>query len=479
MQMKDVAQLGGKAEWFDQLTKAYLAEDMVPKMAYFIHLRGKGLSRAAAVTEVSRRLPMYGTVGSAIKTTRKFAFPWATFPAEAVRITKNNIQDHPLRMIPWLRAPQIVQSVMSGMGFAGDPEEVADTKRQLPFWAQSHTTIVGTGKAIGVAGSGATGGLFGAAAGAILGKTPGAAYAGATAGAALGATLGALGTSEEHGKQMRGAMMDFLPHSTFMMTTNSPDFGGNYAPWQDLPGLLEQLPAEPLAILKPMVSAFTGETPYGEDAGDGTIGGGISKTIAGMIGFMAPPFLQKYGFKMTTPDVPLWGEPTGVTNISRLLIDTGNAVDPMTGRPGSMTNDFWLNNFGIFKSYAATGEQQLANESKAEQHMYKIRKHLAKNLDFHLAAGDDKEIVQILTEIQGSFAEQFQHSPLVAQDKYTRYLKGISDRLGQHPKLRQWSQDDIVDRLGKAGEWSGDARNRAREELLETLRKEYALKGRR
>jgi hypothetical protein len=451
---------------------------MVPKMAYFVHLRQRGLSRAAAVTEVSRRLPMYGTVGSAIKTTRKFAFPWATFPAEAVRITKNNIQDHPLRMIPWLRAPQIVQSVMSGMGFAGDPEEVADTKRQLPFWAQAHTTIVGTGEAIGVAGSGATGGLFGAAAGAILGKTPGAAYAGAAGGAALGGMLGALGTSEEHGKQMRGAMLDFLPHSTFLMTTNSPDFGGNYAPWQDLPGLMEQLPAEPLAILKPMVSAFTGETPYGEPAGDGTIGGGISKTIAGMIGFMAPPFLQKYGFKMTTPDVPLWGEPTGVTNISRLLIDTGNAVDPMTGRPGSMTSDFWLNNFGIFKSYAATGEQQLANESKTEQHMYKIRKHLAKNLDFHLAAGDDKEIVQILTEIQGSFAEQFQHNPLVAQEKYTRYLKGIADRLGQHPKLRQWSQDDIIDRLGKAGEWSGDARNRAREELLETLRKEYKLKGR-
>ena len=479
MGAKKIAQFGDKAKWFDGLTKAYLAEDMVPKMSYFIHLRQKGLSRQAAVTEVARRLPMYGTVGSAIKTSRRFAFPWATFPAEAMRITKNNIQDHPLRMIPWLRAPQIAQATMSGAGFAGSPEEVRESKRQLPFWAQSHTTLLGEGKAIAGVGGTGTGALFGAAGAAILGKRGTAAMylAGAT-GAVIGGITAASLTDEMHAKQMRGAMLDFLPHSTFMMTTNSPEFGTKYMPFQDLAGLMEQMPAEPLAILKPMVSAFTGQTPYGEDAGDGTVAGGIAKTIAGMIGFMAPPIIQKYGFKMTTPDVPLWGDPTGITNVSRAFIDTGNAIDPMTGRPGSMTNDFILNNFGIFKSYAATGEQQLANEAKTEQHMYKVRKHLSKNLDYHLNKGNEREIVQILQEIQGSFSEQFLHSPIVAQEKYTRYLKGISDRLGQHPKLRQWTQEDILMRLDQAGAWSGQERNRAREELLSSLRKEYKLKER-
>jgi hypothetical protein len=161
-----------------------------------------------------------------------------------------------------------------------------------------------------------------------------------------------------------------------------------------------------------------------------------------------------------------------------MLIDTGNAIDPMTGRPGSMTNDFWINNFGVWKSYAATGEQQIANEAKTETHMRDIRKHLAKNLDYHLNRGNEREIVSILTEIQGSFAEQYQHSPLMAQEKYTGYLKLISDRLGQHPKLKHWSQADIVDRLGQAGEWSGRERNRAREELLESLRREYQMKER-
>ena len=476
---KDIVQLGGKAKWFDGLTKAYLAEDMVPKMTYYVSLRNRGLSRAAAVTEVARRLPMYGTVGSAIKTSRRFAFPWATFPAEALRITKNNIQDHPLRMIPWLRAPQIMQATLSGMGLAGSPEEVSETKRQLPFWAQSHTTLVGPGSTIAALGGGGTMGMVGTAAGAILGRSAKAAYAGGAAGATFGAMVGAFMTDKEHAKQMRGAMMDFLPHSTFLLATNSPDFGGNYAPWQDLPGMLEQMPAEPLAILKPMVSAFTGETPYGEDAGDGTLGGGIAKTIAGMLGFMAPPLIQKYGFKMTTPDVPLWGDPTGITNVSRALIDTGNAIDPMTGRPGSMTNDFWLNNFGVFKSYAASGSQQIANEAKTEKHMFDIRKHLSKNLDYHLSKGNEREIVEILTDIQGSFAEQFQHSPLVAQDKYTRYLKGIADRLGQHPKLKHMRKEEMIDRLSQAGEWAGQERNHAREELLSTLRKEHLLKTQR
>lgn len=478
MKAKDLAQVGNKVKWFDGLTKAYLAEDMVPKMTYYIHLRTKGLSRNAAVTEVARRLPMYGTVGSSIKRGRKFAFPWATFPAEALRITKNNLQDHPLRMIPWLRAPQIAQSMFSGMGFAGDPGEVREAKRQLPFWAQSHTTLLGEGSAIAGLGGGATGGLVAGAAGAIIGRNPKAAYAAAAAGALVGGFAMAMSTDEAHAKQMRGAMLDFLPHSTFMMTTNSPDFGGNYAPWRNLQGLQEQLPAEPLAILKPMVSAFTGETAYGEPVGDGTIGGGISKTIAGMLGFMAPPIIQKYGFKLTTPDVQMWGDPTGITNISRLLVDTGSAIDPVTGRPGSMTNDFWLNNAGIFKSYAATGEQQLSNEAVAEQDMYKIRKHLAKNLDFHLNQGNDAEVVEILTEIQGSFSEQYLHSPLIAQDKYTNYLKGISDRLGQHPKLRQWSQQDILSRIEQAGGWAGQERYRARETLLESLRKEYRMKER-
>jgi hypothetical protein len=479
MKVKEYAQIGDRVKWFDGLTRAYLAEDMVPKMAYFMKLRGSGLSRKAAATEVARRLPMYNTVGSAIKKGRRFAFPWATFPAEAMRITKNNIQDHPLRMIPWLRAPQIMQSVFSGMGYAPETrEEVDETKSQLPFWAQGHTTVVGEGGMIGTLGAGGTGGLMGAAAGAAIGKSGGAAAVGAAIGGGISAVLSSIMTDEAHASEMRGAMMDWLPHSTFLQATTSEEFYGDILPAKDIQGLMEQMPAEPLAILKPMIEAFTGKTSYGADVESASAGEGLAKMTAGMLGFLAPPLLQKYGFRLTTPEVPLWGDPTGITNIQRLLVDTGNAIDPITGRPGSMTHDFLMNNAGMFKSYAATGEQQLANEQVTEKHMDKVRKHLTKNLDYHLDMQEDDEVVDILTRIQGSFAEQYGHDPRVAQNKYTEWLVRHSQQLGRHPKLRGWSDEEIVNRLRLAGRLGADARSRARNTLIQALRDEQAVRRR-
>ena len=478
MKVKNIAQLGGKAPWFDKLTKAYLAEDMVPKMSYYMHLRGKGFSKAAAATEVARRLPMYNTVGAAIKQGRRFAFPWATFPAEAIRITKNNIMDHPLRMIPWLRAPQLMQAAMGATGLGPETrQEAQEAMRQLPFWAQSSTTIVGEGGAISTGGGAATGGLLGAAAGAIAGKSPAAVLAGAGAGALFGGTLAALTTDEEHEKQLRGAMLDFLPYSSFSLTTNSVDFGGDLLPFKDVKGAIEQSPAEPLAILKPLIAIASGETPYGEQVGDGTVAGGVNKAIAGMLGFVAPPLLQKYGFKLTTPDVPLWGEPGSVFNVSRALVDTGNAIDPMTGLPGSFGHDFLLNNFGVWKSYATSAEQQLANEGLADKNLTQVRNYLSKNLAYNLENGNDAEVVSTLSEVQATYANQYVHDPRLAQEKYTEWLTRYTKQLGRHPKLRGWTEDEIQARLIEVGKMAGGFRSQARQQMLEALRREMLMRS--
>jgi hypothetical protein len=381
-------------------------------------------------------------------------------------------------MIPWLKAPQLMQSIFSGMGYAEDPRGVAEAKKGLPVWAQSPTTVVTEGGAGAVIGGGMTGAIIGGAIGAAATRSAGGAYAGMTAGAVLAAMTTALTTSEEHGKEMRGAMLDFLPHSTFMMTTNSVDFGGEYLPFKDMRGMIEQAPAEPLAILKPLVSAFSGETPFGAPVGSGTVGSGLAKTFAGMIGFLAPPLIQKYGLKLTTPDVPLWGDPTGITNVSRFLTDTGQAIDPMTGRPGSMSQDFLLNNFGAWKSYASTGEQQLANEAMANRNMEQIRNNLTKNLKYHLENQNERDVVRILSNVQATFANQFVYDPLLAQNKYTLWLERHAKTIGRHPKLRGWSQEELIARLQEAGDLAGYSRSSARNKLLDVLRNEIALKGR-
>jgi len=481
---RKIAQIGDRVKWWEGMTRAYLEQDMLPKMAYYLSLRADGLSKLAAATEVARRLPMYNTVGSTVKFGRKFWVPWATFPAEAARITKNNIQDYPLRMMPWLRAPQIMQTIASGMGIApNNAAEVEATTKQLPWWAQKNTTVIAKGSAIAKTGGAAGGALAGAFIGGQRGPT------GAVVGAALGATAGgiamALATDEQDEKELRGALMDWIPHSTLGLASTSRDWAGEGAlPWQTFQGSLEQLPAEPLAILKPIIDVVSGKDAFGNPVGDGTFFGGVAKSIAGAIGLAAPPIIQKYGFKMSTPDVPASIDPFGITNISRLKVEGGKllpfvdpAVDPMTGLVGSLSNDFFLNNFGAFKAYRANAEQQLANETITERNMGEVRNYLTKNLAFHLENGNDEEVVGLLNEVMSTFAKQYANDPRTAQAKYTKWLENHVTQIGRHPRLRGWSEEEIVKRMNQAGYAAGEARSAARNQVFEALRQELLIRN--
>jgi hypothetical protein len=258
-----------------------------------------------------------------------------------------------------------------------------------------------------------------------------------------------------------------------MLSNTSTDFGGDVVPWKDAKGFLEQMPAEPLAILKPLIHIWSGEDAYGNPIQ----GNGLTKGIAGMIGFMAPPIIQKYGFKLTTPDVPVLGKAGGwdPTNIARLGIDVGAAIDPMTGFPGSFSHDFLINNFGTWKSYAATGERQLVNEQMTEKHLGEVRNYLTKNLGYHLENGNEKETVEILSEIQSTFSNQYSDDPRRASTEWTEWLTRQHKTIGKHPMLRNWTQDEIINRIRQVGSASGDIRHQARETMLKTLRDEYRM----
>jgi hypothetical protein len=476
---------GDRVKWWEGMTRAYLEEDMLPKMAYYLSLRADGFSKVGAATEVARRLPMYNTVGSTIKKGRKFWMPWATFPAEAARITKNNIQDYPLRMMPWLRAPQILQATASGMGIAPDTREgVEEAEKMLPWWAQKSTTVVAEGGAVAKIGGATTGAVAGAWAGGLMGGAKGVVM-GAAGGAVVGGVAAAMATDEEHEKHLRGSLMDWLPHSTTFLATTSKDWAGEgIIPARTFQGMIEQMPAEPLAILKPMLDAMNGEDAFGNPVGDGTAFNGTMKALAGTIGLLAPPIVQKYGFQTRLPDVPVPIDPLGITNIARLKVEGGSiipfmdpAMDPMTGMVGSLGHDFFLNNFGTFKSYMATAETQLANETITERHMGDVRNKLTKNLTFHLENGNDKEVVGLLSEVQSTFSKQFAADPRQAQMKYTEWLERRKTQIGRHPRLRNWSEEELTARLRQAGHAAGEARSEARNHMLQALRDEMKVRG--
>jgi hypothetical protein len=480
---KQIMQLGDKEgfRWFDKMTQTYLAEDMIPKMSYFLSLRGQGLSKEAAILEVGRRLPMYQTVGSAIKQGRKVMFPWATFPAEALRITKNNMMDNPLRMLPWLQLPGIMQSTMYSAGLSPGADEVEQKKRQLPMWAQRQSTVMAQGGATSAMGGGLTGAIAGGAAGARLGGG-----AGGLAGIGLGAAAGAAGahflTDKEQSDRLRGIVVDWLPHSALHLTSVSPDFGGEIIPFKDFQGFVEQMPVQPLPIMKSFVDVVSGRTAWGQDVGAEDAGDSFGKALSGFMGFLAPPFIQKYGLKTTTPDISyskhLLGThvPGDITNVSRALVDSGQMFDPITGKPGSFTHDFVLKNFGALKSWATDPATALTNESNTERHLQQVRSYASKNLAFFLENGIDDESARVLTLVQSTFSQQHTDSPRKAQEKYTEWLKSRVDQIGRHPRLKGWSKEEMEERLTAVSNFSSGMRGQARDQMMQMLHNQLTMR---
>jgi hypothetical protein len=225
----------------------YMAEDAAFKLHYFMKLRSEGLSRAGAAMEVGRSLPIYHTVGKTPASWRKYWLPWLSFQVEAVRIMKNNLVDHPLRMGMWMHAMDGMQAMM--YPFLGmSAEEIKQEKEMLPMWAQ---------KPMG----------------------------------------GVLLPGQDKNNDMRTMILDWLPEASFMPPTVAKD-----AP------LMQKLPmgaSQPMPILMGMVHAIKGEDPWGRELPTDSPAGKIRNTALNLGGFLAPPLLQKYAMSTHTP-TPTW-----------------------------------------------------------------------------------------------------------------------------------------------------------------------------
>ncbi|MHA2065430.1 MAG: hypothetical protein ACXABY_13725, partial [Candidatus Thorarchaeota archaeon] len=229
----------------EAVSDLYMAEDGAAKLAYYLHLRKGGLSSEAAVMEVARRLPMYHSVGAFVADKRKVLLPWLSFPAEAMRITKNNLMDYPLRTASWFHASKALQALIyPTLGMSA--EGIEDVKSNLPVWAQKPT-------------------------GSIV--TP----------------------VRDANNDLRAAMVDFLPHAAFLPQTIAPE-----AP------LIQKLPLglnSPVPIVMGMVNAVTGKDSWGNDIPTNSMGQAVRNGVVNTLGFMAPPIVQKYLMSTTSPDL--------------------------------------------------------------------------------------------------------------------------------------------------------------------------------
>lgn len=482
----------------DKAQKNYLAADIVPKLAMFTKLHAEGMTVQSAVTEVARRMPMYGVVGRYIAGSRSVALPWVTFPAEMVRIFKNNIIDNPIRVLPWLVLPGAVQSLLSGMGMAPTtPDAVEFAKRQLPFWAQTPGNVVTEGQDAAAMTAAGQGGLFGFLAGSRIGGGVGAAV-GAAAGAAIPLALQAINNNftdqEEANKQLRGAVLNWLPYTSFLPKTRSVDYEVN-----TISDAWGQLPAEPFAIVRALLEPVFGQTEFGEIKAP-TFSAKVAKSFTNLLGFISPPWFQKYGFHSPTPDLgvmdlmvgkdardPNFAKATGasinnffpnVTNLRRLVVDTGMYNDSVTGRPGSPVFDFVLNTSGLWKSYEARGEILEANRMRVEQQAFgELRSYYAKQLTFYAENQEDQGIHHSIQAVFDSYNAEYMGDPMIANEKFGEWLKSQAGALGRHPALRGMSDEELTSQIEKSVKFASKMRGSSYDAWRASLAKERQVRA--
>ena len=404
----------------DRLADLYMAEDGMAKMAYFLHLRQRGLSRAASLNEVGRRLPMYNSVGEVPGMLRSSVLPWITFPIEASRIMKNNLVDHPLKTAMILQIPEMMQVAAYGAGRAGwgeamSAQEIEERKTQLPAWAHRPASFM----------------------------TP---------------------WRDKNG-DFRAAMLDWLPYSSAMPSTIHKD-----AP------AIKKLPFgldEPIPILGAAYMALTGKDAWGREIPSASLPGKITSMMLNLTGMIAPPLMQKYFFNPTDPKFGY-----------SVLQDTGNAINPYTMKEGDPVLDLFMNRVIGFKSYASSPEQQLANESFKLRDLRSLRGRYTREWAALLKSGDTDTAARRLRDIHATFVQESgdpalaqqkfsawltrhwrdvgKHPQLrgISKEELESRMSGITQAAGQQrTRTQRELYEAYAKELGRRGRTSGGGRN--------------------
>lgn len=398
----------------EKMSEMYMAEDSAMKLAYFLHLRTEGLNPLAAANEVAKRMPMYGTVGSAIKRGRKVLFPWASFPTEATRILKNNMLDHPFRTASWMHAPNLVQAGMAQgpKAFGGQGmsyEEVEARKTQNPMYAQKLTSVV----------------------------TP----------------------FRDKNQDVRTMLMDFLPHSSLLPPSVA-----------ETADIREKLPfglGNPAPIVTGFVDALMGKGSFGEDIATdpNNPAAGIYSVITSTVGLLMPPLVQKYALNPSLPN-----------QVYRGPVDLGLYKNPSTGKTGDWLFDAVLNNFAV-KNYAGSAETEIANERFGGREMQNYRGRLGKEFNAWTSNGMWDKASDTLRDVAQTFQNETPENPGLAHQNYIDWLKLHAREVLKHPSMRGVSKEQFLNQLAKVGDSVAPVLDQATSDYREALIQGYRQAG--
>jgi hypothetical protein len=408
----------------------YNVGDSAPKLAYYMKLRANGFTSSSAAQEVARALPIYrgiaegprvpvlGRIGPG--SLRKFMFPWISFPAETMRIMKNNLMDNPMRVLPWLKSVNIMQAMMYGAGQVGlgTPftfEDHLGLRRQLPIHAQRPTAVT----------------------------TP----------------------FTDRNDDLRSMMMDWLPWSTVLPGTLAEE-----AP--TISKIPVVSPEDIAPIITGMLGIFTGRGPFGQELRTTGLADKFGKTIANFVGFISPPYIQKYMFDITSPREQ---SITGL-NTYKFEQDLGRVINPQTMKPGSWLADHLLNN-SILKNYASSGEQELFNKSlKVNREVEQVRGELTRRWNASVRSGQEQEASTYLMQIMETFVKEYGSGP-ISQQKFMEFVVRHRKSIMKHPQLRRYSEEDLLRMAVENNTRAKDQRSIAQKTRLDAIRRELIVRN--
>lgn len=354
---------------------AYMAEDSIVKFGYYLGLRAKGLSPTGAALEVSRRLPMYSTIGHAQKVLRKTALPWVSFPSEALRVVKNNVMDYPLRSAMWFHGVDAFQAMMYP-AIGETSKGLNMIKEGLPTYGQKPSTTL---------------------------LTP---------------------LRDQNG-DLRAATLDFLPWSSFLPQSSAAEAS-----------MREILPfgaGQPMPILDGIFQAMTGQDQFGKPipTEPGSITEKMKVMALGTMGVIAPPMVQKYMLSTTAPDTTyrLYQDLGKARN--PYTTKPGDAIyDMLLNNIGSL---------GTSKFYASSPEQRLANMNMTDRAVNDWRAKLTRDWGAYMRSGDWQNANEVFADISRSFNLEWKNPAIAQQkqtDWQLRHLKTLMKhpQLGAYSK---------------------------------------------
>jgi hypothetical protein len=260
---------------------------------------------------------------------------------------------------------------------------------------------------------------------------------------------------------LRSMSLDWLPHTALLPATDAPE-----AP------LLQKLPmglGEPFSIVQALNLALTGKDSWGNEIPIDPLNPvqDVAKTIGlSIANFVTPPLISKYFMNSKAP-YPWY----------RLGQDAGVNIDPTTGKPGDPLFDMFVNNFNSFgKMYPSSGEQGLANRAIYDDSIDKYQAKLTKEWSTLTRNGSLTRAAEKLEDIQRLFIEKHKDAD-VANKKFSEWLKRHLNTLSQHPKLKGYTREQLIQAVTDNVDSAGEVRTRAQADRIAAIRKDLAIRG--